>query len=101
MADPDRHEPPPHALSELFRLVASRRGADGGSSYTAALLAAAPARPGRKLVEEAAECAIEVERGDAAALARESADLVFHLVVLLVAAEVEPAAVYADWAPRP
>ena len=53
MAHPDRSAPP--ALDALFRTIATRRGADPASSYTASLLAAWPERPARKLVEEAAE----------------------------------------------
>ena len=93
MADPQ--ERAPHALDLLFRTIAARRGGDPASSYTASLLAASPERPARKLVEEAAECAMEAVRGDAAALRRESADLVFHLLVLLAGMGVEPGEVYA------
>ena len=89
-------EAPPHALDLLWRTIEARRGADPASSYTAALLARFPAKPAQKLAEEAAECAIEAVRGDAEALVRESADLLFHLLVLLAGAGVAPGEVYAE-----
>ena len=73
----------PHALDLLWRTIDERRNADPATSYTASLLARAPTKPAQKLAEEAAECAIEAVRGDAAALVRESADLLFHLLVVM------------------
>ena len=90
----------PHALDLLWRTVDARRHADPAASYTAALLARHPAKPAQKLAEEAAECAIEAVRGDAAALVRESADLLFHLLVLLAGADLAPADVYAELVAR-
>ena len=96
----DPGEEPPHALDVLWRTVESRRGADPASSYTAFLLARFPAKAAQKLAEEAAECAIEAVRGDADALVRESADLLFHLMVLLAGAGVAPSEVYAELVAR-
>ena len=94
---PHQDDPaPPHALDLLWRSIEARRGADPASSYTASLLARFPAKPAQKLAEEAAECAIEAVRGDADALVRESADLLFHLLVLLAGAGITPAEIYAE-----
>lgn len=85
-----------HVLDRLAAAVAARRGADPASSYTARLLAAGPAKAAQKLGEEAVEAVIEAVRGDAGKLASESADLLYHLMVLWAAAGVEPAQVWAE-----
>jgi phosphoribosyl-ATP pyrophosphohydrolase len=74
-------------FGRLGAVIAARRGADAGSSYTAQLLAD-PARAAKKLGEEAVETVIAATQGDAAALAAESADLIYHWLVLLAAAGV-------------
>jgi len=87
---------PDHVLDRLAATVASRRGADPASSYTARLLAAGPTKAAQKLGEEAVETVIEAVRGDAGKLAAESADLLYHLTVLWAAVGVDPAAVWAE-----
>lgn len=82
------------ALAELARTVEARRGADPASSYTAQLLAD-PSRAAKKLGEEAVETAIAAVQGDRAALASESADLLYHWLALIAACGVEPDAVAA------
>ena len=84
-----------HILDRLAATVAARKGADPDSSYTARLLAKGPAKIGQKVGEEAVETVIEAVRGDADALAAESADLLYHLLVLWAAAGIEPARVWA------
>ena len=74
-------------LGRLNAVIAARRGADAGSSYTAQLLAD-PARAAKKLGEEAVETVIAAAQGDKSALASESADLIYHWLVLLAAAGV-------------
>ncbi|MCC7266327.1 MAG: phosphoribosyl-ATP diphosphatase [Caulobacteraceae bacterium] len=84
-------------LARLAATIEARRGADAGTSYTAQLLAD-PARAAKKLGEEAVETVIAAAQGDKAALASESADLVYHWLVLLAASGVtldEVAAVLA------
>lgn len=109
-------EPNPAALELgwLARVLAERRGADPGESYTARLLEAGPERIGRKLVEEAAEvllAAVAPGEGEPDAepsadgspkdsLAWEAADLLYHLLVLLEERGVEPAAVARELAGR-
>ena len=79
-------------LARLQATVQERRGGYPAASYTAGLLAD-PARAAKKLGEEAVELAIAAAQGDRAAVAAESADLLYHLLVLLEACGVEPDAV--------
>ena len=74
-------------LERLAAVVSARKGADAAGSYTAQLLAD-PARAAKKLGEEAVEAVIAAAQGDRAALASESADLIYHWLVLLAAAGV-------------
>ena len=78
------------SLARLWATIEARRGASPESSYTAKLLAAGPAGVARKLGEEALEAVIEAVNGDSAALTRESADLLYHLLVLWAAAGLSP-----------
>ena len=74
-------------MGRLAATIETRKGADAGASYTAQLLAD-PARAAKKLGEEAVETIIAATQGDKAALASESADLVYHWLVLLAASGV-------------
>ena len=71
------------SLGGLERIIGSRAGAPVDESYTARLLADAPARPAAKLVEEAGETAVAALSEGADRLAEEAADLLYHLLVLL------------------
>jgi len=85
------------ALSEQLRrlaeIVAARSEIDPATSYTAKLLEEGPARAAKKLGEEAVELAIAAVQGDRDAVAAESADLLYHWLVLLQACGVSPDAV--------
>jgi phosphoribosyl-ATP pyrophosphohydrolase len=91
-------------LDALAETIAARAGADADAdaaiSYTAQLLKAGPARCAKKLGEEAVEAAIAAAQGDAEALTAEAADVLYHLLVLLHAANVPPSAVAAVLAQR-
>jgi phosphoribosyl-ATP pyrophosphohydrolase len=87
-------------LERLFRLIESRRGADPAISYTAKLLAEGAGRAAKKFGEEAIETALAGAAGDKAALAAESADLLYHLLVLWAAAGLTPAEIWAELARR-
>jgi phosphoribosyl-ATP pyrophosphohydrolase len=78
----------PDILRRLAETVAARRSADPGSSHTARLLAKGPAKCAQKFGEEAVEAIIEAARGDRDALVRESADVLYHLLVVLTSREV-------------
>ena len=75
-------------LDRLFAEIASKASDDPTTSYTASLLADAPEKPIRKLSEEVTEALIEVMRGDKQALAKESADILYHLLVVWQAAGI-------------
>lgn len=79
-----------HALTRLHATIQARRGADPASSYTAKLLGGGPERAAKKFGEEAVETVIAGVGGDPDALASESADLLYHWLVLLSAAGVSP-----------
>jgi phosphoribosyl-ATP pyrophosphohydrolase len=81
-------------LDRLYAVISSRRGGDAAKSYTAKLLAAGPAKIAQKLGEESIETVIEGARGNAAGVVAESADLLYHLLVLWAGAGVAPAQVW-------
>lgn len=84
-----------HAIDKLFATIASRKGGDAETSYTAKLLKSGVERCAKKFGEEAVETALAAVSGDKKALASESADVLYHLLVLWAAAGIEPADVYA------
>ncbi len=87
-------------LDRLFEVVASRRSADPAISHSARLLSRGTAKVAQKFGEEAVECLIEAIAGNHDALVAESADVLYHLIVLWVNAEVQPADVWAELARR-
>jgi phosphoribosyl-ATP pyrophosphohydrolase len=84
------------ALDRLWQVVKSRRGGDPATSYTARLFARGRTKIAQKLGEEAVETVIEGIRGDRTKLVGESADLLYHLLVLWADAGVTPADVAAE-----
>jgi phosphoribosyl-ATP pyrophosphohydrolase len=84
-----------HTLDRLFDTIASRRGADPAKSYTAQLLAKGVERCAKKFGEEAVEAALASVCGNKQAMISESADVLYHLLVLWAATGVEPGEVYA------
>jgi phosphoribosyl-ATP pyrophosphohydrolase len=91
---------PVDVIERLFATILSRKGADAGESYTAHLFAAGPKLICRKVGEEAIEVTVEGMKGDAPAVCRESADLVYHLMVLWAEAGLSPDDVWAELARR-
>jgi phosphoribosyl-ATP pyrophosphohydrolase len=77
-------------LDRLYRVIESRKGGNGVSSYTAQLFAQGNVKIAKKLGEEAIETVIEGTRGNAQGIIAESADLLYHLLVLWAFAGVEP-----------
>jgi len=73
----------PGTLERLEATIAARRGADPESSYVAKLNARGMPKIAQKLGEEAVEAVIAAMGGDRQALIGESADLLFHLLVML------------------
>jgi phosphoribosyl-ATP pyrophosphohydrolase len=89
-----------HPIDRLFARIASRKGADPNTSYTAKLIAAGRLKCAKKLGEEAIETGLAAVAQDKTALANESADLLYHLLVLWAACELSPEEVYAALAAR-
>lgn len=87
-------------IDRLFAVIEDRKTVDPGESYTARLHAGGRAGIVRKTGEEAVETIIAAMAGDAGEVARESADLLYHLLVLWSDAGVRPADVYAELARR-
>ena len=83
------------ALQRLDDTIAARKGGDPAGSYTAQLLAGGVERAAKKFGEEAVETVIAAVQDDPDALAAESADLLYHWLVLLAAAGMAPDAVAA------
>jgi phosphoribosyl-ATP pyrophosphohydrolase len=70
-------------LDDLAAIIAARANASASASYTKSLLDAGTAHAAKKLGEEAVEVVIAAMEGDALAITRESADLLYHLLVVL------------------
>lgn len=77
-----------NALTRLADTIATRKGADPESSWTAKLLAQGPEKCAEKFGEEAVEAIIEAVKGDRAKLTAEAADVLYHLLVMLAARDV-------------
>jgi phosphoribosyl-ATP pyrophosphohydrolase len=82
-------------LGRLAATIEARKGADPTSSYTAKLLAGGAALAAKKFGEEAIETVIAAVQADREALTAESADMIYHWLVLLTAAGVDLDAVAA------
>ena len=83
-------------IERLYAVIAARRNADAGTSYTANLLSKDVDDVARKLGEEAVETMIAAARQDKAAAVRESADLIYHLLVLWARLGIAPEEVAAE-----
>ena len=88
------------ALDRLFATIAARKIADAGSSYTAKLLKDGVERCAKKFGEEAVEAAIAAVAGKKDATIAESADVLYHLLVLWAACGIKPEDVYGALAAR-
>ena len=84
------------SLDRLYAAVVAARDLDPAVSRTARLLRAGQAKMSKKLAEEAIEVVIDAMNGEADAVVRESADLIYNLAVLWVACGVKPRDVWAE-----
>ena len=84
------------SLDRLYDAVIAARGSDPTTSRTARLLRAGRAKMAKKLAEEAVEVVIDAMHGQPEAVVRESADLLYNLVVLWVSAGVHPEQVWSE-----
>ncbi len=87
-------------LQRLYDTIASRKTADPGSSYTAKLLHQGRSVIAKKMGEEAVETAIAAVGNDSDAVVAESADLIYHLLVLWADCGIEPDEVWKKLAAR-
>jgi phosphoribosyl-ATP pyrophosphohydrolase len=92
--------PKPHPIDRLFATIESRRGADAQSSYTAKLFSQGVLKIAKKVGEEGVETALAAVAQDRRALCEESADLLYHLLLLWAACGMAPQDVYAILAER-
>jgi phosphoribosyl-ATP pyrophosphohydrolase len=98
-----QRQPPPLAirpgaevLDRLWSVVMGRRGANTAVSHSARLLSRGTAKVAQKFGEEAVECLIEAVAGNQAAVIAESADVLYHLIVLWVASGIAPNEVWDE-----
>jgi phosphoribosyl-ATP pyrophosphohydrolase len=84
------------SLARLYRAVLAAKSADPATSRTARLLHAGRGKIAKKLAEEAVEVVIDAMHGRSGAVIRESADLLYNLVVLWVASGVHPEEVWHE-----
>jgi phosphoribosyl-ATP pyrophosphohydrolase len=89
-----------HPIDRLFALIESRKDGDAKTSYTASLLKAGVARCAKKFGEESVEALLAAVGGDKKELVAESADVLYHLLVLWAACGVTPSDVYETLAER-
>ena len=84
------------SLTDLERIVDARSKASPDESWTAKLVASGQSRAAKKLGEEAVETVIAAIRNDRQELTSESADLLYHLMVVWVDAGIRPEEVWAE-----
>jgi phosphoribosyl-ATP pyrophosphohydrolase len=84
------------SVDRLYNAVLDAKGSDPGQSRTARLLRAGRSKIAKKLAEEAIEVVIDAMNGDRNAVVRESADLLYNLVVVWAASGVRPSEVWKE-----
>jgi phosphoribosyl-ATP pyrophosphohydrolase len=84
------------SIERLYQAVLAARHLDPATSRTAKLFQHGPSKMAKKLAEEAIEVAIDAVNGDAHAVVRESADLLYNLTVLWASAGVKPEDVWHE-----
>jgi len=87
-------------LQALYDLIEGRKSADPGTSYVATLFSKGPEKIAEKLGEEAIETVIAALRQGKADTISESADLIFHLMVLWADLGIKPEEVWQELARR-
>ncbi len=85
-----------NTLTRLAATIATRKGADPASSWTAKLLSKGPDKCAEKFGEEAVEAIIAAVKDDKENLKYEAADVLYHLLVMLASRDVDLADVLAE-----
>jgi phosphoribosyl-ATP pyrophosphohydrolase len=83
-------------LDELYKVILSRRGTDADKSYTAKLFSRGRGKIAQKFGEESVETIVAALSEGRDELAAESADTLYHLLVLWADCGVEPSKVWAE-----
>ena len=83
-------------LTRLYEVIDSRKTDDADTSYTAQLFNQGTNRIAQKLGEEALEAVIAVINNDRGSTISESADLIYHWLLLLRLSEVDPQEVFQE-----
>ena len=83
-------------LEVLAAAINERRAKPAAESRTGKLIAGGLPKMAQKLIEEAAEVAIDAVRGERKAVIQETADLFYNLTVLLTEIGIEPAEIWAE-----
>jgi phosphoribosyl-ATP pyrophosphohydrolase len=84
------------SISRLYQAANACRQDDPSTSRTARLLRSGRSKMAKKLAEEAVEVVIDAMHGDRDAVIKESADLIYNLVVLWVATNIRPEDVWKE-----
>jgi phosphoribosyl-ATP pyrophosphohydrolase len=84
------------SINRLYHAALACRHDDPSTSRTARLLRSGRSKMAKKLAEEAVEVVIDAMHGDRFAVIKESADLLYNLVVLWVAAGIRPEDVWKE-----
>jgi len=84
------------SVERLYDGVIAAKHGDPTRSRTARLLRSGRAKMAKKLAEEAVEVVIDAMNGSREAVIKESADLLYHLVVLWVSSGVQPKEVWKE-----
>jgi len=85
-----------HVLDRLWGTILLRKDADPEQSHSARLLSRGTAKVAQKFGEEAVECLIEAVAGNRMPLVAESADVLYHLLVVWVDAGLRPEQIWAE-----
>jgi phosphoribosyl-ATP pyrophosphohydrolase len=84
------------SVNRLYLAILSSRYDDPSTSRTARLLRSGRSKMAKKLAEEAVEVVIDSMHGDRDSVVKESADLIYNLVVLWVASGIRPEDVWKE-----
>jgi phosphoribosyl-ATP pyrophosphohydrolase len=84
------------SIARLYQAALACRNDDPSTSRTARLLRAGRGKMGKKLAEEAVEVVIDAMNGDRESVVKESADLIYNLVVLWIASGISPDDVWKE-----
>lgn len=87
-------------MDDLFAVIASRKGGDPEKSYTAKMFAKGRPKIAQKVGEEAVETIIAALAQGKSETVSESADLLYHLLVLWADMGIKPAEVWSELAKR-